>query len=258
VGSPSWPECINLTACGSPYFLKSETFQPPSPEHQAESKLFYDRAALGTTGPLRISYAREHAQSHRYWHDTLHNLGAATNMAHVGGSNVGVWTNLGTVDQETQTRSYSYNAYYLPSSHRPNLTVLTEAVALEVVLDRTETGGWAAKGVKFAHGGTTHVVPVQREVIVAAGTIQSPQILELSGIGNPEILRAAGVEVKVENPNVGENLQDHLSKFLPTFLLSLSLSLSLTHTHTLADHLLQCLQPSSRWILLCGIQTSTS
>jgi choline dehydrogenase-like flavoprotein len=53
---------------------------------------------------------------------------------------------------------------------------------------------------------------VKSEVILSAGSVQSPQLLELSGIGNPEILKAAGIDVKVENPNVGENLQEHMCK----------------------------------------------
>ena len=61
------------------------------------------------------------------------------------------------------------------------------------------------------HGGEEHVVKTEGEVIICAGSVQSPQLLELSGIGDPEVLKAAGVEVKVNNSAVGENLQDHMS-----------------------------------------------
>lgn len=54
-------------------------------------------------------------------------------------------------------------------------------------------------------------IKAAREVIISAGSIQSPQILELSGIGRRDVLEAAGVELKVDSPNVGENLQDHMS-----------------------------------------------
>ena len=82
----------------------------------------------------------------------------------------------------------------------------------EIVLEKDDSNDWAAKGVRFAHGGGEYTVQVEGEVILSAGSVQSPQLLELSGIGNPEILKAAGIEVKVENPNVGENLQDHMCK----------------------------------------------
>lgn len=62
------------------------------------------------------------------------------------------------------------------------------------------------------HGGEEHVVKTEKEVIVSAGSVQSPQLLELSGIGNPTILKAAGIDIKVPNPSVGENLQEHMSE----------------------------------------------
>ena len=69
--------------------------------------------------------------------------------------------------------------------------------------------GDKATGVNFRYGGQNHTVKVEREVIVSCGAIQTPQILELSGIGDPEVLEAAGVECKIENKAVGANLADH-------------------------------------------------
>lgn len=66
-----------------------------------------------------------------------------------------------------------------------------------------------ATGVNFAHGGSNHTVKVNREVIVSCGALQSPQILELSGIGDPDVLKKAGVECKIVNKAVGANFQDH-------------------------------------------------
>jgi len=82
-----------------------------------------------------------------------------------------------------------------------------------------EDSSWRATGVRFEHGGKAFSVAASKEVILSAGSVQSPQMLELSGIGNPEILNEAGVNVKVANPNVGENLQEHMSRsLLPSFL----------------------------------------
>lgn len=75
-----------------------------------------------------------------------------------------------------------------------------------------EDGLWVAKGVRFIHEGEEHVIRTEGEVIICAGSVQSPQLLELSGIGNPEVLKAAGIDAKVDNPAVGENLQEHMSK----------------------------------------------
>jgi len=73
-------------------------------------------------------------------------------------------------------------------------------------------GKWTATGVKFSCGGAEFTVAASKEVILSAGTVGSPHLLELSGIGIPSVLEAAGISVKVANNNVGENLQDHISK----------------------------------------------
>jgi choline dehydrogenase-like flavoprotein len=101
-------------------------------------------------------------------------------------------------------RSYAARGYLEANKHRPNLKVLCEALSTNIVLE-----GNVAKGVAFMHSGTKHTVNVKKEVIVSCGVIQSPQLLELSGIGDPEVLKAAGVECKVENLGVGNNFQDH-------------------------------------------------
>ena len=153
----------------------------------------------------------EYSPSHQHWHDTLRNVGVETNRSHLSGSNVGAWTSISTVDPDTITRSSSVSAYYLPSADRKNLICLTGATVQEVILEQNGDG-LAATGVRFEHGGSSYVATTTKEVILSAGSVVSPQILESSGIGNPAILQAAGIAVKVDNSNVGENLQDHISR----------------------------------------------
>lgn len=89
---------------------------------------------------------------------------------------------------------------------------------MKILLNREEEEEeWTAKGVRFEHHGVEFDTFASRETIISAGSVQSPQLLELSGIGGAEILSRAGIEVKVDNPNVGENLQDHLSMFISRF-----------------------------------------
>lgn len=76
-----------------------------------------------------------------------------------------------------------------------------------MVTDRDDN---TAKGVEFIYNGKLYQVAGTREVVLAAGVIQTPQILELSGIGDPEVLEKAGVECKVANTAVGANFQDHV------------------------------------------------
>ena len=195
------------------FFKKSENFHKPDAKHQAQNQSHFDAESHGTDGPLHIVHSLDYGAAHQYWHATLHKLGTQTNHSHSSGSNVGVWTSVAGVDPETRERSYSATAYYRPNRERPNLALLTEAIVREVILEN-EGAEWVAKGVKFVHGGEEHVVRAEGEVIVCAGCVQSPQLLELSGIGDPNILEAAGINVNVTNPNVGENLQDHMSECL--------------------------------------------
>ena len=96
-------------------------------------------------------------------------------------------------------------AYLRPARDRPNLTVRTAAHA-----SRVELAGRRATGVTYRRGGREETVHAAREVILAAGALQSPQLLELSGIGAPDVLQRVGVPVLHALPGVGENLQDHL------------------------------------------------
>ena len=99
--------------------------------------------------------------------------------------------------------------YLRPARKRPNLRVLTEALALRVLF----AGGEAA-GVAFAHQGETWQARASGEVILAAGAIATPPLLQLSGVGPKELLGHFGIAVVKDLPGVGENLQDHLQSRL--------------------------------------------
>jgi choline dehydrogenase len=95
-------------------------------------------------------------------------------------------------------------AYLRDAARRPNLRIEPNALATSVTFDGTR-----ATGVEYLqHGAKRHASA--REVVVAAGAIQSPQLLELSGIGNPELLRSLGIDVVAASPAVGEHMVDHL------------------------------------------------
>ncbi len=101
-------------------------------------------------------------------------------------------------------RSNSAHEYLRPASKRKNLTILTEATTTCVL-----TQGKRATGVEFLHQGKLSSVRARREVILSAGALQSPKLLELSGIGNSDLLHRHGIAVTHHLPGVGENLRDH-------------------------------------------------
>ncbi len=97
-------------------------------------------------------------------------------------------------------------AFLRPAMRRRNLTVRTEALATRVVLD-----GSRARGVAYLRRGREHIARAEREVLLAGGVFNSPQLLMLSGIGPADHLRDTGVEVAIDLPGVGCNLQDHIA-----------------------------------------------
>jgi choline dehydrogenase len=102
-------------------------------------------------------------------------------------------------------RSSSATAYLRPAERRSNLQIETDAYVLKVLFD-----GSKAIGVRYRKRDVEFDVMANREVILSAGAIQSPQLLQLSGIGHAELLRSFGIAVVKDLPGVGENLQDHL------------------------------------------------
>ena len=101
-------------------------------------------------------------------------------------------------------RTSASSAFLRKAMRRPNLTVVTRAQASRVLFE-----GVAAVGVEWIEGGERNSARAEREVVLCAGAIQSPQLLQLSGIGPAAILQRHGIEVRVDAPQVGENLQDH-------------------------------------------------
>lgn len=109
------------------------------------------------------------------------------------------------VNQRRGIRWNTSKAFLRRASERPNLTIVTGAQVSELTFD-----GKRCTGLHYVGAGQSHAVGARREVILAAGAINSPQLLELSGIGQPDRLRALGIPVRQALPGVGENLQDHL------------------------------------------------
>ena len=101
------------------------------------------------------------------------------------------------------------NAYLKPAMSRPNLTVITHAMTRRILLD-----GKRATGVEYDHDGQRHVAKARREVLVSAGPIAAPHLLQRSGIGPGAVLQKAGVPVLHDLPGVGENLQDHSEVYI--------------------------------------------
>ncbi|MCW2878419.1 MAG: Choline dehydrogenase [Sphaerisporangium sp.] len=156
----------------------------------------------GTDGPIYVSELRSPNVTTQAFLRACEEIGLARLDELNGASNDGCSPT--PVTQDRGRRWSAADAYLRPAMGRPNLTVLTAAQVRRVVLD--EDG--RATGVEYDEG---RRVTAAREVILSAGAIGSPYLLMLSGIGDPDELRAAGVEPRHELPGVGRNLMDHLA-----------------------------------------------
>lgn len=196
----------------APYYRKFHTLQMPSEEIIKRLGLSWiDEDALRPVGPLKVSYPSMDfiTPLHEAWPHTFDKLGYKASGDAILGSTVGGYCSPATVDAETKTRSYAAPAYYAPVAERPNLHVLTQTRVEQLRLQRNESNGVKATGVKWSCRGQSHFTAARKEVVVCSGALQSPQILEVSGIGDSKRLHDLGIACFVDNPGVGENLQDH-------------------------------------------------
>jgi choline dehydrogenase-like flavoprotein len=113
------------------------------------------------------------------------------------------------VDPVTKTRSYAATAHALPFLQRSNFHLVTEATVYKINLEPKEEKV-AATGVQVSVSGELKTFTATKEVILAAGVFNTPKLLELSGVGNKQLLQKHSIPVVIENANVGEHLQDHL------------------------------------------------
>jgi choline dehydrogenase-like flavoprotein len=218
-----WPSRIGLNAWAklgnpgwgwddlAPYVRKFHTASAPSDKvRQFFNGMQFDEKDQGTDGPVQVSFGEEYMPFHGAWFDTLKNLGYPQKGDPINGQGTGPFVTPGAIDPVTHTRSHA-GAVYLTDAvkQRPNLRVMTGALVERIVFKKEGDGPAVAIAVHVQQGEKTYEIRINKEVILAAGATQTPQILELSGIGDAKLLNKHGIDMIVDNANVGENLQDH-------------------------------------------------
>ena len=166
----------------------------------------YERGAAdgyGAGGELRIEDPRVRWEILDAWREAAAECGIPKVKVFNNGDNFGCA--YFQVNQKRGRRWSATNAFLRPILHRANLTVLTDAQVSKLSFD-----GKDCVGLEFLHEKNLFQVKAQKETILAAGSIGSPQILQLSGIGSSKLLSQYGIKVVHDLPGVGENLHDHL------------------------------------------------
>jgi choline dehydrogenase len=189
-----WRECGNDGWGFSdvlPYFKKAE--------NQERGASFYH----GVGGPVDVSDLRYTAHFSEEFVQACEEIGIPRNRDFNGDKQEGA--GFYQVTQKRGVRVSHATAYLLPVLHRPNLTVITGAQVVRIIID-----GGCAKGVEYVNGNNLNKTYSNGEIILCGGAIHTPHILMLSGIGPADHLLKVGVPVVMDMPGVGQNLHDHL------------------------------------------------
>jgi len=192
----------------------------------------YKSATQNITGLKLVSPPRNnvcpttHTTSEN-WFQALNQLGIPTISDPNAGLSAGGYFLPDDIDPNNQTRSDARRRYYDPYAGRPNLNVLAQSQVTQILFEQSSTSPLHATGVAVCSfipmaspetdvrqyasgpGAPVQTVIASQEVIVAAGAVHSPQLLQLSGIGPSGILESFGIPVLKDLPGVGSNLQDH-------------------------------------------------
>jgi choline dehydrogenase-like flavoprotein len=187
-GNPGWGWSTFLTA-----YRELENFR---------AGVDVDPGLHGVGGPVDVEIARPREEICEAFLSTAATMGLAR-VDDVNGSDA---NRAGYAQFSTRRglRVSASSAHLRPALRRPNLTLLTDAVVQRVLFD-----GRRAKGVLVEHRGARREFRARREILICAGALETPLLLERSGIGRGDVLRAAGVEQLVESPNVGERMSEH-------------------------------------------------
>jgi choline dehydrogenase len=175
-----------------PYFKKAEGWQGGGVT-----------AVHGSDGPLKTSRSQLSSPISTAWLEAGQQAGYPYNDDLNQGEQEGVGPCDGTLADGI--RSSVSRCYITPVRHRKNLTVITRAVVTKIIVQ-----GGRAVGIEYEEGGQKKTLRAKKEVILCGGAFNSPHLLQVSGIGDPDHLRQAGIKLEHALPGVGRNLQDHV------------------------------------------------
>lgn len=186
------------------YYQRAMNFDGPTPGARfANATPSYDTGLTAKGGPLSVTYAN-YAFSWASWVATaMQGIGILNTDSFISGSLNGSAYNQNTINYETGERESADSAYLRPYLDRSNLFLFDNTLGEKIIFD-----GIKATGVSVSSGGVTRTLKASREVIVAGGVFQSPQLLMVSGVGPASVLKQHKIKVVADRPGVGQNLDD--------------------------------------------------
>lgn len=201
VGDQSWTY-DNVSS----YYLKSLNFTPPDmSKRMANATPKWDSETLKQGGPLDLTYSNQASAFSTWAAKAFEYLGMAPIDGFTGGKLFGSGWLVSTINQTTGYRESSEAAFLAPYVKRKNLHLYNNTLAEKIMFD-----GKKAQGVRVNDTKKSFTLKARNEVIVSAGAIQSPQLLQVSGVGPAELLKEHNIPVVADRQGVGRNLIDHV------------------------------------------------
>ncbi|KAJ5716174.1 glucose-methanol-choline (gmc) oxidoreductase [Penicillium malachiteum] len=216
LGNPSWTWESLL-----PYIQKSFTATPPKHERQIRDTLTNAAASesIKVTYPALTDKASEPLI--KAWHQAFMDKGYEHDLEIIPRNKVvGTRDYTATIDPQSALRSSADNEYGAIAASRSNVTIITNATAERILFEHSSASP-IATAVELMHSGERYLLKAKKEVILAAGAMHTPKILELSGVGDRHLLNDLRIPVIRDLPGVGENFQTHLMS-INTFQLKAS------------------------------------
>ena len=190
----------------SKYYLKSIHFSPPDETKRlANATPDYDISTLDGSGPLSVTYPN-YAQAFSTWvAKAMSAIGIAPIDGFTSGSLNGSGWLINTINHTTGQRDSSETAFLRPYLNRTNLVIYTNTLAEKVLFQDQ-----VANGVQVTSANKTFTLSAKKEVIVSSGTFQSPQLLQVSGVGPADLLEQHNIDVVANRSGVGHGMNDHI------------------------------------------------
>ncbi|KAL8973609.1 MAG: hypothetical protein Q9197_002148 [Variospora fuerteventurae] len=210
LGNPRWTYSTLL-----PYYERSYSIERPSAEicqAMGVDSVSNNDGPRAPNGPVQVSFPglEQRNPLAKAWNDVLRVMGYRTSVEIFPTQNAGNRCYSAAIHPLTKERMSAASQYGSVAMERSNCVIVTEATVLKVILSSTSGGKVLAKGVEVSKDGQAHVIEANREVILSAGVFHTAKLLELSGIGETSRLEHLDILPVIENPNVGENLQNHI------------------------------------------------
>lgn len=188
-----------------PYFEKALNFVPPDKNGVNTANIAYDISFWGNTSDVYASWPNFQYPGVVAEMESFKHMPGVEFPPDSGSGQPGVFWFPQFMNPATGNRSYARTGHYL-NVKRPNYTIITGMKVFKVIFNETTATGVSCVPVRSGRSGT---FTARKEVILAAGAVHTPQILQLSGIGPEKLLASANITTIVDLPGVGQNFQDH-------------------------------------------------